>query len=299
MKTIQMDQSDFMNNNIELSDTDLDDEDLFNAVNAILSNAVEAEPYVSRVQQIAEPSVARVQQIAEPSVSPVQQIAQPSVSPVQQIAQPSVSPVQQIAQPSVSPVQQITEPSVSPVQQIAEPSVSSVKQTSLPMRFINHQSLDDFLQQQQNLNTERKTTNDIKLLQSYVDTQNESRFPQFIPPCDLDNYASGFLLSVRKTDCTEFEPSTLRSFVSSVNRHLITNSYKFSIMTDAQLLHIKVRLPVLLCAVKTVEGDFRFCWTISPNGGQTHKENPNLLRIFYMIFTLNDIYKQYNELHEY
>ena len=64
------------------------------------------------------------------------------------------------------------------------------------------------------------------------------------------------------------------------------------------LLHMAVRLPVLLCAVKTVEGDFRFCWTISPNVGQTHKENPNLVRIFYMIFTLNDIYKQYNKLHE-
>ena len=50
-----------------------------------------------------------------------------------------------------------------------------------------------------------------------------------------------------------------------------------------------VRLPVLLCAVKTVEGDFRFCWTISPNVGQTDKENPNLVRIFYMICTLNDI----------
>ena len=67
-----------------------------------------------------------------------------------------------------------------------------------------------------------------------------------------------------------------------------------------ELLHIKVRLPVLLhvCAVKTVEGDFRFCWMISPNVGQTHKENPNLVGIFYMIFTLNDIYKQYNKLHE-
>ena len=46
------------------------------------------------------------------------------------------------------------------------------------------------------------------------------------------------------------------------------------------MLRIKVRLPVLLCAVKTVEGDFRFCWTISPNVGQTHKENLNLVRIF-------------------
>ena len=46
------------------------------------------------------------------------------------------------------------------------------------------------------------------------------------------------------------------------------------------LLRIKVRLPVLLCSVKTIEGDFRFCWMISPNVGQTHKENPNLVIIF-------------------
>ena len=64
------------------------------------------------------------------------------------------------------------------------------------------------------------------------------------------------------------------------------------------MLHIKVRLPVLLCAFKTVEGDFRFCWTITPNVGQTHKENPNLVRILYMVCALNDIYKQYNKLHE-
>ena len=64
------------------------------------------------------------------------------------------------------------------------------------------------------------------------------------------------------------------------------------------VLHIEVRSPVLLCAVKTVEGDFRFCWTTTPNVGQTHKENPNFVRILYMVCTLNDIYKQYNKLHE-
>ena len=56
-----------------------------------------------------------------------------------------------------------------------------------------------------------------------------------------------------------------------------------------------VRLPVLLCAIRTVEGDFRFCWPISPNVGQTHKDNSNLVRIFYTICTLNDIYRQYNK----
>ena len=72
----------------------------------------------------------------------------------------------------------------------------------------------------------------------------------------------------------------------------------FAENNDTDLLHIEVRLPVLLCAVKTVEGDFRFCWTTTPNVGQTHKENPNLVRILYMVCTLNDIYTQYNKLHE-
>ena len=81
----------------------------------------------------------------------------------------------------------------------------------------------------------------------------------------------------------------------------ILNSHRRTIMDSfscIHLLHMEGRLPVLLCAVKTVEGDFRFCWTITPNVGQTHKENPNLVRMLYMACTLNDIYKQYNKLHE-
>ena len=77
-----------------------------------------------------------------------------------------------------------------------------------------------------------------------------------------------------------------------------TTTWPLMLIRCLLLLHIKVRLPVLLFAVKTVEGDFRFSWTISPNIGQTHKENPNLVRFFYMICTMNDIYKQYNNLHE-
>ena len=63
-----------------------------------------------------------------------------------------------------------------------------------------------------------------------------------------------------------------------------------SFIRGGMVLYKKVRLPVLLCAVKTVESDFQLYWMISPNVGQTHKDNPNLVRIFYMTFTLNDIY---------
>ena len=88
------------------------------------------------------------------------------------------------------------------------------------------------------------------------------------------------------------QPAHLRSLISAFAVHCLDS------MISLDLLHINVRLPVLLCAVKTVEGDFRFRWTTTPNVGQTHKENPNLVRILYMVCTLNDICKQYNKLHE-
>ena len=84
--------------------------------------------------------------------------------------------------------------------------------------------------------------------------------------------------------------------------HILKNSGICDVCADCGcpvcLLHVAVRLPILSCAVKMVEGDFRFCWMISPNVGQTHKENPNLVKKIYMTSTLNDIYKQYNKLHE-
>ena len=102
--------------------------------------------------------------------------------------------------------------------------------------------------------------------------------------------------------CVHFFNSKGDNFIFTVRTcssvHLKSHFELYCVMENISLLHIKGRLPVLLCAVKTVEGDFRFCWMITPNVGQTHKENPNLVRILYMVCTLNDIYKQYNKLHE-
>ena len=48
----------------------------------------------------------------------------------------------------------------------------------------------------------------------------------------FSEYIAGFKLSVRRKDGQEFEPTILRSFLFSINRHLISCGYKLSIMTD-------------------------------------------------------------------
>ena len=87
-------------------------------------------------------------------------------------------------------------------------------------------------------------------------------------------------------------------FIKSDFKEIFLNLQQIGKVTRCFCVTHVVRLPLQLRAVKMVDGDLWFCWTISPNVGQTHKENPNLVRIFYMTFTLNDIYKQYNKLHK-
>ena len=62
--------------------------------------------------------------------------------------------------------------------------------------------------------------------------QNELPFPEFIPPSELSDYISGFLLAVRRKDGSQYEPTTLRSFLSSINRHLISKQCEVSVITD-------------------------------------------------------------------
>ena len=50
--------------------------------------------------------------------------------------------------------------------------------------------------------------------------EKENRQVEEIPPQELDNYLSRFLLSVRKKNGDEYEPSTLRGFIASIERYL-------------------------------------------------------------------------------
>ena len=52
-----------------------------------------------------------------------------------------------------------------------------------------------------------------------------------LPPAELDTYLSRFLLSVRKKFGGEYEPTTLRGFIASVERHLKKQGYSDSIIT--------------------------------------------------------------------
>ena len=96
----------------------------------------------------------------------------------------------------------------------------------------NEQDVDVFIEEEENENTKRKTKNDIALFTTFLQSENESRHLKEIPPQDLDSYISRFILSVRKQSGDEYEPTTLRGMVSSLERYLKRRRYCESIVKE-------------------------------------------------------------------
>jgi len=91
---------------------------------------------------------------------------------------------------------------------------------------------DTFLQENVNKNTKKKTDSDMKLFNAFLLSKHETRHPEFIPPDQLNELICLFILGVTKKDGSEYEPTTLRGFVSSIDRHLKSKNSKMSVFGD-------------------------------------------------------------------
>ena len=74
-------------------------------------------------------------------------------------------------------------------------SQHSSKQKS---RFAKPVQIEDYIFENENKATRRKTLSHQKLFESYLEEQNELRAICDIAPADLNNYLSQFLVSVRQ-----------------------------------------------------------------------------------------------------
>ena len=69
--------------------------------------------------------------------------------------------------------------------------------------------MEEFIDNEEDSNTRRKTKNNMALLSSFMAKENENRQFGEILPQELDNYLSRFLHSVRKKNGDEYKPPTL------------------------------------------------------------------------------------------
>ena len=118
-------------------------------------------------------------------------------------------------------------------------------------RFVEPEiSIKDFIANEANKNTLAKTRQDVKLVKDYLKQKGESRDIENIPPVELNQLLSLFIMSVRKKDGTQYEPASLRAFISSLDRYLKSNYYpttlsnglEFSVLRETLRDHITAEL---------------------------------------------------------
>ena len=86
--------------------------------------------------------------------------------------------------------------------------------------FVDAGPVDEFISEQENKATAQKTQRDVKLFQLFLKNKNEERNIEDIPTGGLNEYVSDFTTSVRTKNGNEYEPSSLRSVLASLERYL-------------------------------------------------------------------------------
>ena len=81
------------------------------------------------------------------------------------------------------------------------------------------------MSKQENEATKKKTANHIKILKSYLSTQNELREIESIPATELNKLLAKYIVSVRQKSGKEYEPSYLKGMMNSFDRPCKVNKF--------------------------------------------------------------------------
>ena len=115
---------------------------------------------------------------------------------------------------------------------------------NMPKRFqrTTDDEINEFIQKQRNKNTLRKTACDVGLFQKFISSEGIRTDIEYIPRSTLDELLARFILSVRKINGSEFEPTSLRSILSSIDRYLNEKNYGASINFDRDFSKTRMTL---------------------------------------------------------
>lgn len=120
-------------------------------------------------------------------------------------------------------------------QPAATPSSGSSSSTPTAVATLNDVELQEFVEDQRNKNTKKKTKSDLSKWYTWCKSVGEERKLEELPHEDLDRLLGHFFMKVRKEDGSLYEPDTLTSFHRSIDRHLREDLKKpFSIIRDSQ-----------------------------------------------------------------
>ena len=116
--------------------------------------------------------------------------------------------------------------------------------------------VEEFIDNEENSNTRRKTKNNIALLSSFMAKEKENRQFEEILPQELDNYLSRFLLSVRKKNGEEYE---LKKCRYSMVYGMADSCLYMDLCEHSKIrkFHISARPSIILYLQENPEGSVR------------------------------------------
>ena len=99
---------------------------------------------------------------------------------------------------------------------------------------VSESDVEKFIEVEENANTKKKPFYDLKLVKKFlVEGRHEIREIEKITPTELDSYLSQFVLAARTKTGKDYEPSSLRGILASVERHLSRSGYGKTIFKDS------------------------------------------------------------------
>ncbi|XP_052215505.1 uncharacterized protein LOC127834005 [Dreissena polymorpha] len=98
---------------------------------------------------------------------------------------------------------------------------------------INVSDVQQFIKNEENKNTAKKTLNDTNKFKRFLASRGEYREMHHIEVDVLDDYISTFILSLQKSNSTEYEPTSIRGILGSLDRKLKRHRFPYSIMAGS------------------------------------------------------------------
>ena len=111
-------------------------------------------------------------------------------------------------------------------------TTEQTEQTEIGQR--NDEDIDNFITENRNKNTTKKTQSDLNVFYRWAKTVNETRTLENISEQELEKLLAHFVLNARKQNGDEYEPDTLTSMLRSFDRLLREKGKHYSILTDRQ-----------------------------------------------------------------
>ena len=103
---------------------------------------------------------------------------------------------------------------------------------------ISDEEVKEFTEKLENENTKKKTLYDIKVFKEYLDACDEKREMEDMTPVELQEIIKKSVLAVNKNS-EEYEPSSVRVVIQSIDLHLRKNNYGFSVLNDKEFHEVQ------------------------------------------------------------